>query len=274
MMNFCVIGLKWGKNYVRNLDALGQNISFICSRNPTTLAEEFLKYAHVTNYKDIDISLIDTACICTPPSEHFEMAKYFLRKGKNIIVEKPFVFSVREAIELKELAMEAGASILVSYQYLWNNHFLASKNKCKNIAGNVTIENISAGNVTRPDYSYLWDYSSHDLAMSFSISGIPTDLKIKRSFQTINSFNYQLESDNYCITSEFTCSDTKMRKLQISSDNFLEIFEDDYSVNSLKAMLAAFVQSIAAGQECTNIDLAIAVTEALTSIEQAMDFDN
>lgn len=266
-MRFCIIGLKWGKNYIKNLEALGQTVTSICSRNPATVPDEFKKYKHVTRFTDIETASIDVACICTPPKDHFEMAKYFIGQGKHVIIEKPFVFSLREAVEIKELATKHRVSVLVSYQYLWNEGYLICAQQFKGATEKLTITNRSAGNVARDDYSFLWDYSSHDLAMAYGVIGIPADVTINQLDQGPGSFYYSITADGHVINSSFSFSDKKIRQMHIQSDKLSASFEDDYLFNALRAMLAAYVQQIESGEVYTNINLAMAVTKTLCALE-------
>jgi predicted dehydrogenase len=170
-MNFCIVGLKWGRHYIKNLESLNQTVAAICSRNKSEIHSQYPEYTHVNVYRKIDLDEIDVACISTPPSSHFEMCKYFITNNKHVIVEKPFVFLPDEAKELKTLAIENKVSLLVSYQYLWNRDYLTTVAGIKEKSANITIENNSIGNVARDEYSFLWDYSSHDVAMAYHIIG-------------------------------------------------------------------------------------------------------
>jgi predicted dehydrogenase len=268
-MNFCIIGLNWGKNYIKNIEALQQPVSCICSRNKSLLPETLLSYPYVNDYRKVDLNNIDIACICTPPAFHFEIAKYFIQNKKNVIIEKPFVFSVDEATELKLMAIEAGVSVLVAYQYLWHEDFLRCAEQAKLLKGNITIENISSGNVTRPDYSYLWDYSSHDLAMTYFIKRIPAEYTIQHIKTGPEGFAYTLNTGNWNITNSFSYSaGSKARSMHIKSADLSLSFTDNYTYNSLQAMLSSFTGFIEKGTIYTNIDMAIAVTRTLCDLDK------
>ncbi len=51
---------------------------------------------------------IDAVHICTPPSTHGGLVRYFLEHGKNILCEKPLCFDEDEAQELAQLAERSG----------------------------------------------------------------------------------------------------------------------------------------------------------------------
>ncbi|CDR82855.1 Gfo/Idh/MocA family oxidoreductase [Lactobacillus delbrueckii subsp. lactis] len=54
---------------------------------------------------------VDTVYVATPSSMHYQMCLDSLAAGKNVICEKPFVFTTEEALELKQLADQKGCLI-------------------------------------------------------------------------------------------------------------------------------------------------------------------
>ncbi len=64
----------------------------ICSRTE----QKGFAYPHVTDFMSPDILSADYVCVATPPYLHYEMANYYLNKGKNVILEKPAVITLAE----------------------------------------------------------------------------------------------------------------------------------------------------------------------------------
>ena len=54
---------------------------------------------------------VDTVYVATPSSMHYQMCLDSLEAGKNVICEKPFVFTTEEALEIKQLADQKGCLI-------------------------------------------------------------------------------------------------------------------------------------------------------------------
>lgn len=48
----------------------------------------------------------------TPPKVHYEISKLFLKNGKSVYSEKPFVTTVKDGVELLEIANNTGAKII------------------------------------------------------------------------------------------------------------------------------------------------------------------
>jgi len=59
--------------------------------------------------------------IATPVATHYALAAHALRKGKQVLVEKPLCMRVDEAIELVELAEHHGLALNVDHVYVFHN---------------------------------------------------------------------------------------------------------------------------------------------------------
>jgi scyllo-inositol 2-dehydrogenase (NADP+) len=56
---------------------------------------------------------LDVICVNTPHSLHFSMCRQALERGKNVVVEKPFVVNIDQGQELIELAKSTGKTLAV-----------------------------------------------------------------------------------------------------------------------------------------------------------------
>jgi predicted dehydrogenase len=94
-------------------------------RSEETIKELVSKYNiknMFSSYEEMLNSEVDTVYIALPNNLHFQFAKEALEAGKNIIVEKPFTSTYKEALILAELAKEKQLFILeaITTQYLPN----------------------------------------------------------------------------------------------------------------------------------------------------------
>src|SRR5215510_3541353 len=75
------------------------------------------RYPHCKIYRSVEELCADKTIqliiINTPSYLHYEHAKAAMLAGKNILVEKPFAISVKEAEELMQLAKKQKVSITV-----------------------------------------------------------------------------------------------------------------------------------------------------------------
>ena len=107
-----VIGAGFiGSTHVEMLRRLGNvEVVALCDANG---AEEKAKKLYIekayTDYrKMIEECELDCIHICTPNFTHYDIAKFAIEHGVNLICEKPFTTTVEEAKELVELARQKG----------------------------------------------------------------------------------------------------------------------------------------------------------------------
>src|SRR5690606_241079 len=70
---------------------------------------------------------IELIIVNTPNNTHFDLGKRALEAGKDILVEKPFVPTSKEAKDLFDLARSLGRKALVYQNRRWNSDYYAVK---------------------------------------------------------------------------------------------------------------------------------------------------
>jgi len=80
--------------------------------------------SHSEMLKDDNIDLV---VVATPNIYHYPMVKESLLAGKHVVVEKPFVPTIKEADELISLSGETGKKIFVFQNRRWDGDFLTIK---------------------------------------------------------------------------------------------------------------------------------------------------
>lgn len=195
MKNVSIIGIgKWGKNYIKNLTQIKDvNIKYLSSLNKETFnnLEESLKIGIWTNdYKDAITNEVDTVIIATHPDSHFEISKYALDHGKNVICEKPCMFNNAEYEEIYNLIAKNNNIFYTNYINLFNPILDQVKQAVKDNFNHFTITNAGKGPY-RDNYSALWDYGSHVISVLFYIFN-PEDLKL-HGFHIDQNNNYSLQ---------------------------------------------------------------------------------
>ena len=72
----------------------------------------------------LDNPEVQLVVVNTPDVTHYEFTRMALLAGKNVVVEKPFVFDVKEGEELIALAKEKGLMLAVFQNRRWDGDFL------------------------------------------------------------------------------------------------------------------------------------------------------
>lgn len=82
---------------------------------------------------------ISAVIISTPCQTHYELAKTALLAGKHVFVEKTFVLEEAHAAELISLAQKKGLTLMVGYEFMYDDGFSETRDLIKDFAfGEIT----------------------------------------------------------------------------------------------------------------------------------------
>ena len=100
----------------------------IVQRSPKTDDDAGQDWPDVKIYRStqdlFDDGEVELVVVTTAPGSHFELAKGAMDKGKHVLVEKPFVPTEKEALELVRIAKERGVVLSVYQNRRWDSDFL------------------------------------------------------------------------------------------------------------------------------------------------------
>ncbi|KAK4632202.1 hypothetical protein CLAFUW4_03908 [Fulvia fulva] len=130
---------------------------------------------------------VDVVIVTTTPETHFDMAKKSMESGKNVVVEKPFVPTAKEAQELADISKKTGKKLAVYQNRRWDADFLT----LKKIMADGDLGEISefethfdrhrpdpppAGSwksEDKPAHGALYDLGTHLIDQVYSLFGMP-----------------------------------------------------------------------------------------------------
>lgn len=174
MITLALVGAgQWGKNYIHTIKSLPDcRLKYICAKSSQTLSLFNDDYIKATNYRDLfKFTDIDGVIIATPGSTHFKIASDFLKKGYNLLVEKPLTVSYKEALNLKNLYenLKKKPVVLVGYIDLYNSPFIKLQEYLNSIGEirYISFEGLNNG-VFRSDMSVIWEWGPHGVSMVLS----------------------------------------------------------------------------------------------------------
>lgn len=176
--NIAVIGSGyWGKNLVRNFNALG-SLGLICDKNETLLRSFEEQYPDVRTCLAVSDMLADKSiegiAIATPAETHFTLASEALLAGKHVYVEKPLALEVSQAVELERLAGQCGKMLMVGHLLQYHPVFIRLKEMAQ--AGELGRINyiysnrLNLGKIRREE-NILWSFAPHDISMILALAG-------------------------------------------------------------------------------------------------------
>lgn len=172
MIKVGVVGLGyWGPNLVRNFSKVkGCQVSIVCDLDPQQLIRIRKLLSGIKTTPDFNelTSSVDAVVIATPLKSHYPLAKYYLEKGKHVLVEKPFVASVKEAETLNQIAQKGKLTLMVDHTFEYSD----SINKVRSLirAGRLgrvySINDIRVNlGLFQKDHNVIWDLAPHDISI-------------------------------------------------------------------------------------------------------------
>ena len=111
-----------GKSHARIYSEMANTeLVAVCDKDEAEVKEVSEKYnaKPFTDYKEINDDL-DAVSICVPTKLHKDVALFFIKKGINVIVEKPIANNLDEAKELIDAAKENNIKLMVGHVERFN----------------------------------------------------------------------------------------------------------------------------------------------------------
>ena len=193
-MKVAVIGAGyWGKNLIRNFDALGV-LAAICDNRKEVLQTFSKQYPHVSMTDSLQTILkdpnIEAIAIASPAEVHYQMVKQGLLADKQVFVEKPLALHEKEGIELHGLAKEREKVLMVGHLLQYHPAVIKLKQlvsdgelgKVQYIYSN----RLNLGKIRREE-NILWSFAPHDISVILSLAGeMPDRVRVPEPITFIN----------------------------------------------------------------------------------------
>ncbi|MFH1063092.1 MAG: Gfo/Idh/MocA family oxidoreductase [Candidatus Omnitrophota bacterium] len=174
MVNVGLIGYGyWGPNLARNVYGdFDCELKWVCDVSASHLKLCKKRYPHVEVTRDYTRLLkdktLDAVVISTPFLTHYEIAKKALLAGKHVLIEKPFVHSIKMGEELINIAKKNKLVLMIGFTFLYSPPVL----KIKKLISDKELGPIMYINSTRVHFGHLkqkesvvGDLASHDLSI-------------------------------------------------------------------------------------------------------------
>lgn len=208
----------WGKNYITTIQQNWPNIQLdIATRQD---------WQQKVNQKPNGVM------ICTGPLAQVDIAKYVLERYIPVMLEKPVALSSQELEPL--LPLQYNAPILVNYTHLFANHFIELKKYYNDDIRN--IQTHGRGKGPYRNFSSLFDYGSHDVAMILDLIREYPNTIIAKKLKDREIFDIRLQFSNI-ITKSYVGNGTKLprklRQIVLTQHNGTQIVYSDIEGNRL-----------------------------------------
>jgi predicted dehydrogenase len=182
----------------------------------------------VTHHFRSLIGKVDAVSIATPTTSHYEIARFFLKNGVHVFIEKPITTTLREANALIRIARRKNLIIQVGHIERFNPAFkyispLIHKTRF------IEAQRLTSFKLRGSDVSVILDLMIHDIDIVLSL----TNARIRDIRATgasvltphIDIANARIEFDNGSVAS-ITAS-----RVNTSSERRLRVFQNDCYLN-------------------------------------------
>jgi UDP-2-acetamido-3-amino-2,3-dideoxy-glucuronate N-acetyltransferase len=179
----CVIGAgQWGRNHIRTLKDLAC-LAGVVETDERKAAEIQATYPEIRILRNVEDALakdFDGFVVATPAETHHELAALIVKHGKPVLVEKPMALTSAEARDLKKLAEQNGANLMVGHVLL----FHPAIRKIKELVTSGKIgklqylysNRLNLGTV-RTEENILWSFAPHDISIfQYLIGDFPLEV--------------------------------------------------------------------------------------------------
>jgi predicted dehydrogenase len=280
VIRFGLIGCgRFGRHYLTNIQkhSIGR-VSLLCTRKHVQDLPAAALVPWTDDFQSVCLSEeVDCVIVATPPESHYKVCRAALSAGKHVICEKPFVFEPHQAEELCSLAAERNTILLVNYIHLWNSKltaFFKSFQFSRQTQAFLSFQSNSQGPF-RSDCPMLWDWYSHDLAILLHhVGGLMTHFRksffLNPCVSEAGVLSVEAEFEHgkaHPYTNNLAAG--KRRSISIVTADRAELYEDDFSGDSLANLLLHFKAHFEAGTRISNGPLALEVISHLRAISES-----
>lgn len=231
---------RWGRNLVRVLESL-DNVRLEWIVDPDPDAREAAREIAPGAKTAPDISQIDSdiqmVSVCTPAAKHVDHVHWLLGQQKNVLVEKPFAMSSKDAANLALEAGIRGVVLMVGHQMLFHPAFQTLRKivQSGSLGRLRAIESQRTGAFdpeTEP--GALWSYGPHDAAMVLSLtdeSPCAVDARGARTGQRATSIevadiHMTFPSGTRASIHLSAANPTRNRRIAVVGDRATAVFDD------------------------------------------------
>jgi predicted dehydrogenase len=257
----------WGQKIIQAIQSLDDaKLTAVCRKTDKSV----LGYKTYTNWQEmLQKETFDGLIVASPPDLHLPIIIAASERNLPVFVEKPLALNIQEVNKIYHTQLSTSISILVDYIHLFAPAYIELKRHIRSPITKIVSSGIGWG--PERDYSSLYDYGPHDIAMIYDLkmcedpkwqNEAVTDVncRIIEKSGKFEIFYINLKFDE--ITTESVVgngSKEKERKLSVECangdrlvyNNFVrnkltfngELVETD-NVPPLRSALSAFIQSM------------------------------
>lgn len=226
-INVAVIGAgRLGSSHARVYKDLPQaNLIGVCDSEESRALSvaQSLQTRAFFNYKGL-LDKVQAVSIATPTITHYSIAKEFLRAGIEVLVEKPFTATIRQADSLLKIARDKRLLVQVGHIERFNSAFAAIKDICREPKF-IEVHRLSGFPGRSLDIGVVLDLMIHDIDIILGLINSQikrveaVGINVLTEYEDIANVRITFKNGCVCNLTASRVSDESMRKIRIFLKN-------------------------------------------------------
>ena len=216
-------GPKLGRNFYNSSKFKIKKIVDLSNKNLLKAKKDFGNISTSKNYKNIRKDC-DLVVIATNTQSHFKLALYFLKRGFNILVEKPLCLKLSQIKILEKVSIKNKCKIFVDYPFIFSGSikFIKKIIDRKKYGKLLRVESYREQAPIRKDVNVIWDLAVHDISILYYL--------LKQSPKKISSTKLRMKKNKMQDSAQ----------IQLSYPNQMEVFIKTSWISPEKIRLMKF----------------------------------
>jgi predicted dehydrogenase len=221
-----VIGVgSLGQHHARLLGGLpGVRLVAVVDRDPARAAAIASAHGGIPLSDHRDLSGVDAVTVAVPTSEHARVASDCLRRGFDVLVEKPITASLEEARGLVGLAAETGRVLAVGHTERFNPVVRAALGRL-NRPRFIEAHRLGVFSGRSTDVDVVLDLMIHDIDLALRLVGRPIEtidaVGVHALTDKVDIANARVRFEGGCVANltASRISTEKVRKIRVFESN-------------------------------------------------------
>ena len=187
---------------------------------------------------------IDAIVVAAPVFLHYEIGKKSILAGKHTFIEKPMTASVKESIELVELAEKNNITLMVGHTFLYT----ATVRKIKEIIEDgdigdilyISARRLNLGLIQK-DINVAWDLAPHDISIIlYLMDNKPVAVNcqgkshVHKGIEDVTSITLDFENGGFAIINSSWLDPNKVREMVIVGSKRMIVYDDTKPFEKIK----------------------------------------
>ena len=226
-INIAVIGVgKLGSSHARVYAELAKaNLVGVCDieKSRALSVAESCQTQAFSDYKDL-FGKVQAVSIATPTVSHYRIAKDFLSAGINVLVEKPFTATIKEADILLKIAKKKKLLVQVGHIERFNSAFEAINHIAREPRF-IEVHRLSGFPGRSLDIGVVLDLMIHDIDIVLGLVKSPikrieaVGINVLTALEDIANVRISFKNGCVCNLTASRISDESLRKIRIFLKN-------------------------------------------------------